>query len=268
LKTGAGKVVIFEDMIQAVLTPAAGKRLIARALAHHPEIRRTVTFGTVVIVAGTTNAYVAEELLGSIGQSEGFDRARFFRGVTLPPVKQPHPGAPVLTEQPFIGDVVIRQGYWLKGKTLFDVVEELKGGDLILKGANAIDLSTREAGVLIAHPKGGTTMAVIQAAIGRRVRVIIPVGLEKRVCGRIWEIAAIMNDPQAEGLRLCPLPGEVFTELEAIKVLTGAEAHLVAGGGIGGAEGAVWLVIRGTQDQEENVRLLLESIKREPPFEV
>ncbi len=50
-------------MIQFILTSAAGKRLIAKATASHPSIKKALKSGTVVIIAGTTRGYVAEELL-------------------------------------------------------------------------------------------------------------------------------------------------------------------------------------------------------------
>ena len=56
-------------MNQFVITPAAGKRLIARATATHPAVQTALKSGTVVIVAGTTNGYVAEEILKHLGQS-------------------------------------------------------------------------------------------------------------------------------------------------------------------------------------------------------
>ncbi len=36
----------------------------------------------------------------------------------------------------FPGDVVITDGVWQKGKALADVIDRLKEGDVILKGAN------------------------------------------------------------------------------------------------------------------------------------
>ena len=53
-------------MKQFVITPAAGKRLIAKALVTHSAIQAALKSGTVVIIAGTTNGYVAEEILKSI----------------------------------------------------------------------------------------------------------------------------------------------------------------------------------------------------------
>ena len=38
----------------------------------------------------------------------------------------------------FPGDVVISDGKWQKGKTIFDVEDSLKTGDMVLKGANAV----------------------------------------------------------------------------------------------------------------------------------
>ena len=48
---------------QFLITPAAGKRLIARAVAEHPLVVRALKSGTVAIIAGTTNGYIAEEVL-------------------------------------------------------------------------------------------------------------------------------------------------------------------------------------------------------------
>ncbi|MEW6173716.1 MAG: hypothetical protein AB1510_11755 [Bacillota bacterium] len=168
-------------MKQFIITPASGKRLIGRALASHPTVLAALEFGTIVIVAGTTNGYVAEEILTRIGQVEGFTRKRFFRGVILPPSIPMTETGRLPDETGFPGDVIIVNGRWHKGKTIFDVVDNLKEGDIILKGANALDLAHRQAAIYIGHPKAGTIGAALQAVAGRRVRLILPVGLEKRI---------------------------------------------------------------------------------------
>ncbi len=238
-------------MIQVALTPAGGKRLIAQAVARHAAVRAAMESGTIVIIAGTTNGYVAEEILAACGNTEGFSRRRFFRGITLPPYQETTAAGRLPDESAFPGDVVIEKGKWLTGKTVFDVVDGLKEGDVILKGANAVDLALRQAGILIGHPKGGTIGAALQAVVGRRVRLILPVGLEKRVPGNLNEIAARLNEPGAHGYRMLPVPGEVITEIEALAILTGVQAHLVAAGGVCGAEGSVWLAVSGTPEQEK-----------------
>jgi len=96
--------------------------------------------------------------------------------------------------------------------------------------------------------------------------LILPVGLEKRVSDDLDELAHLLNAPGGKGLRLLPVPAEVLTELDAIAQLTGTRAELVAGGGVGGAEGSVWLVATGTPEQEEAVDALVKSVSAEPLF--
>jgi hypothetical protein len=60
------------------------------------------------------------------------------------------------------------------------------------------------------------------------------------------------------------VPGEIFTELDAIKLMTGAEACLVAAGGIYGAEGASWLGITGSEAQIQAAAELIQSVRAEP----
>jgi len=217
-------------------------------------------------VAGTTNGYVAEEILSSINQGEGFSRERFFRGVVLPPGQPLTETGRLSDETQFPGDVVIVNGVWKKGLTIFDVVDDLNDGDIVLKGANALDVSRGQAGVLIGDPYGGTIGAAMQAVVGRRVRLIHPVGLEKRVTGDLKDLARLLNAPGAQGPRLLPTTGDVFTEIDAISTLTGAEAQLVAGGGVSGAEGSVWLAVTGAEEQLKRVDELLNSIASEPSF--
>lgn len=253
-------------MKQSVVTPAAGKRLIALAMAAHPAVRAALRSGTVVIVAGTTNGYVAEELLKELGQPAALDRRRFFRGITLPPGRPATEAGRLPDTSGFPGDVVLVNGEWRKGATIFDVADDLNEGDVILKGANAVELSSRRAAVLIGDPKGGTAAMALQAVVGRRVRLIVPVGLEKRVADDIDELATLMNAPGAHGPRLFPLPGEVVTELEALTLLTGATARLVAGGGVCGAEGSVWIAFCGSPEQEAAAQELLKNVAGEAPF--
>ncbi|MBN1426433.1 hypothetical protein JXA88_17940 [Candidatus Fermentibacteria bacterium] len=243
-------------MKQFIITPAAGKRLIGRGMVVHPSIERVLDRGTLAIIAGTTNGYVAEEILSSIGQGEGFRREGFRRGVTT------GIGASVPAHE-FFGDVVIKDGRWQKGLTVFDVTDDLQQGDVVLKGANAVD-PWGHAAVQVAHPKGGTILAVLPAVVGRRVELIVPVGLEKRILEDVHELAARTNVPGAEGPRLLPMPGSVFTEIDAIGLLTDVEAWMLAAGGVYGAEGSVWLGISGTQDEVQHAALLLESIAGEP----
>lgn len=263
----AGSREVPDSVRQFIVTPAAGKRLIAKALAVHPAIQSALRSHTVVIIAGTTNGYVAEEIFAALGDGEGFSRNRFFRGVTMPPARPTTETGRLPDESQFIGDVVIEKGVWRKGETIFDAVDELEEGDVILKGANALDLVQGRAAILIGHPKAGTIGAALQAVVGRRVQLIIPVGLEKRVAGSLDDLSMLLNAPSAQGLRLLPVPGLVFTEIDAIRQLAGARTDVVGGGGICGAEGGVWLAVSGTREQIDQAGQLLKSVGSEPPFD-
>ena len=245
---------------QFVLTTCAGKRLIGKAMAAHPEVRRVLQQGTLVIIAGTTNGYVAEEVLGALGQADGFSREGFRRGITVAPGSK-------AAKAEFPGDVIVRDGVWLRGKTIVDVANDLQSGDVVLKGANAFDASGHPA-VQIGHPQGGTIMAALAAVIGRRVQLLVPVGLEKRVLEDVEVLAQRCNAPGGQGPRLLPIPARAFTELDAIHLLTGAQACLLAAGGVYGAEGSAWLGIDGTEAQVEAAAELIRSLAHEPPCQV
>jgi hypothetical protein len=253
-------------MKQILLTVAMGKRLIGKAVAAHPAVINALRKGTVVIVAGTTNSYVAEEILESIGRKDQFSRQRFFRGISLPPRYKTTDAGRLVGDNEFPGDVVIRDGLWQKGKTINDVAADLKEGDVIIKGANALDFVHKRAAVLIGNPQGGTIIVALSAVVGRRVRLIIPIGLEKRIPGDLDEIANKVNTPGNKGFRLLPVPGEVVTEIEALQLLTGAKAEMIAAGGISGAEGSVWLNIEGSPENIQTAEKLIQSVAAEPPF--
>ena len=103
---------------QFVIAPVAGKRLIAKTLANHPAIRKALKNGTLVIVPGTTNGYVAEEILKTHQIAPDFSRKHFFRGITLPSKKSMSGTGRLSDVSAFPGDVVIVKGVWQKGSRL------------------------------------------------------------------------------------------------------------------------------------------------------
>lgn len=244
--------------IQISLTPAAGKQLIALALAQNEKVLNAAREHTLVIVAGTTNTYIAKTVLEAIGE-DGFTGKHFFRGIVS--------GQSAPSDLPEMdGDVVIAKGQWIHGKTIQEVAPDLKAGDLILKGANAVDLRTGDAAVLIGHPMGGTLAAIMQASIGRRVGVMVPVGVEKRVEGPISELCRLCNDPEASGVRLAQAPGKAYTEIDAIAELTGTAAHLIASGGVCGYEGIAWFQCTGSEEQIAKMQQLMKLVKDTPAY--
>ena len=243
--------------IQVTLTPAAGKQLIALALSRNSALLHALQNNTVAVVAGTTNTYIAKALLALIG--ENFDGKHFFRGITrAQPLPEDLP--------PFGGDVIIEKGKWIRGMTIQEAAPAMKAGDVILKGANAVDLKTGEAAVLIGHSEGGTLASIWQANVGRRATVMIPAGVEKRVDGPIAELCRLCNDGEAGGARLAAAPGKAYTELDAIAELTGAKATLIAAGGVCGCEGAAWFQCEGTDEQLALVKEYVQQVQDTPLF--
>lgn len=64
------------------------------------------------------------------------------------------------------------------------------------------------------------------------------------------------------------MPGEVFTEIDAISLMTGTKAELIAGGGVGGAEGSIWLALVSNDGQMARAEELMKAISSEPMFEI
>lgn len=241
--------------IQVTLTPSESKRLIARAVASLPEVKKALRDGTIIIGVGTTNAFVAEELLG-----RRLDRSRFAAGVVLPK------GTCVIPAELRLRELVVRKGKIVDARA-DDVLPELGPNDVFVKGANALDASL-VAGVYLADRRGGTVGQALGVLLSRGVNLVVPVGLEKFIPGSVNEVAREAGIDRAEfatgvPLGLMPLPGKVITELESIRALTGAEAVVMGKGGVSGAEGATTLLVKGTPEQLRKAERLVGGIKGE-----
>ena len=255
----------------AILTVAESKRLIGKAVAQMPIVKNALENGMVIVIKGTTNAYVAEEITG-----EKVDQLAFVTGKI-----EPEKGAGKLPEVKAVNHLILEKGK-VVDISLLDAAKKLKAGDVVIKGANALDYKNKMAAVNILHPEGGTTGITFPRALARKAHVIIPIGLEKLIAGDMVDMTLKTREPM-KGLPDPPgsssaaypghnvpsmwlLTGEIVTELEAIKILTGATAFQTSAGGINGAEGGVWLVFRGAADQVRNAMELVRSIQGEPAY--
>jgi hypothetical protein len=240
-----------------VLTVAQSKRLIAKGVAASEPVQTALAEGTVAVAKGGTNAYVAEELLG-----EAIDKRRYVFGQVLP--------RGVSRDEAGLGadvpDVVLVRGERQAGAVATEAIAEMKAGDVFIKGANALNYEAGVAGVLVGHPTGGTLGEVLGTIVARRIRLLVPVGLEKEVPFDIVGASAMLVEEGGPGPSLWPVHGDVFTELEALHALFGVHAVPIGAGGVGGAEGAVWLACFGTEEQIEEVRALADQLEDEPPF--
>lgn len=242
------------------LTVAEAKRLIAIGIARLESVERAMEDGMVAVCKGSTNAYVVEELLGS-----SIDMGGYVLGRTVPAGEKDAQKA----FESSLPDFIFRKGEIVPDMTVAQAVREMSAGDVVIKGANALDYGSRTAGVLIGHPEGGTLGSILGCVYGKGLELIIPVGLEKQLAtpSVLHEESIPLTLAAEFGFpRMWPLQGTIFTELEACMTL-GAEIALhYASGGICGAEGASWIVALGTKDDLECLRETVAAIRNEPPF--
>lgn len=245
---------------QIVLTSSESKRLIAKAVSQIDSVKNALKKGIIVICRGGTNAFIAEELTG-----QKIDKGRFTAGYIGPKGLSVNPKIPK--------EIILVDGKPKDNTALSEVMKDLRRGDIIIKGANAIGPDGIPA-VLLGRGQpnttGGTLGIFEVASMARGVEVIIPVGLEKLIpCSVLLgsrEISSSKID-YATGVPcgLVPIFGTVITEIEAIEALTGAEAIPIAAGGIGGAEGSTVLLVTGEDTKVKEAIKITERIKGEPP---
>ena len=247
------------------LTPSESKRLIARAVAAHPLVKKAMTRGRIFISNGTTAGYCAQELL-----CRDFAIERFACGVVTG-------GVPCLSPEERMRSIMIHNGKELPARPdmpqydeLTALIGEMGAGDVYIKGANAID-ARGNAGFLLAHPNGGSILLALHKVYAQGMSLLIPTGLEKLVASvpdaqRHMKGIGEYSFTFGHGCGYVSVNnGVVIHEITALAMLAGVEAFHAASGGVGGSEGTVTLVAEGTPEQERAAVALLKSIKGEPP---
>lgn len=247
-----------EEQALVVLTPAESKRLIAKAVAALPIVRKALKSGRVAIAGGTTNAFVAEEILGRRLES----KASYTAGIVTDGIccVTPSEGRvpPFFLENGVPQDVRLR-----------DFIEGFTKDDVFIKGANAVDMQGN-IGILAAGSDGGTIGTAWARITAVGAHFIAPVGLEKFVPS-VPEAARLTGQGRWKYAMGSPVTlfaiatAKVLTEVEAFCILAGVRAVPTAAGGVGGSEGAVILTLTGSADAVEKAYRLAESVKGEPP---
>jgi hypothetical protein len=247
------------DLMRAVvvLTPSESKRLIARAVAQMPEVQEALSSGRIIIGNGTTNAYVAEELLG-----KPVPKWRYAAGVVAGGQMAVTRGDERL--EPF----ALKKGEVFPGGWI-ELLPEFERGDVFIKGGNAIDLEGN-VGVLLANDLGGTVGRMLGVVAARGAYLIVPIGLEKLVPDVIEAArhCGIRRVDHTDGLPVgmaVLTDATVITEIESLELLAGVDAWHVASGGIDGSEGAVTLALEGPRAAVEQALAAVESVSGEPP---
>lgn len=242
-----------------VLTPYESRRLIAKAVIRLPEIEEALKEGWIVVATGSTNSYVAEELLGSAMVKENFISGHITVGETWNTPDNPD----------YIFPIVLHKGV-RQDLRAAEALEQFSAKDVFIKGANAVD-SNFNAAIFMANDAGGTIGASIGSLYARGARLLIPVGLEKM----IPSVAEAAKHSGNKSYRYCTgvpvglmpiVNATVVTEIQALQTLFAVRAYHVGSGGIAGSEGAVSIIIEGERDEVKRAFEFVQSIKGEKPL--
>ncbi len=261
--------------MQISLTPTESKKLISKSLLNLEFFGKALNEGLILVHPSSTTYFLYEEL------TKEKPPKNWVCGVIT------HKGAcinrdmlEILAERGATGDIGRFDQFWVfkKGKLLkktlplVELLEMMGECDVYVKTGNAIDLK-KNVGVLIGAPDGkGTVGRIFEASKNKGFKVLLPIGLEKLVMS-VEEAAKVANPLELKysmgmPLYLYPVQGHIITEIEAISLLSGAKATLIASGGLNGAEGSVTLVVEGERDELENLKEIVLGIKGAtlPPF--
>jgi hypothetical protein len=258
-------------LAQVILTPTESKKLIAMAIAGLDVVRQAAREGMVVMHPSSSTYFIFEELTGKkpgtnywvcgvVAPRGTCVEMAMVLGGHSPPAKDYNPGD-------LRGQWAIKKGKVLLEVPLSELLAQMAPGDVYIKGVNALDTQGK-VGILIGEPaKGGALGLVLAAWRKKKFSIIYPAGLEKLIPISISQAAREAKRTQYEygmglpaGLFPCP-EGKTITEINAVEMLSGATAVPVASGGLGGAEGATTLIIKGTDEQVKSAIDYVEKSK-------
>ena len=237
---------------QFTLTVAEGKRMIAKAIAAMPEVRKALKEGMILLKGGTTVSAVSEELCGEALRISGriTPRGTVTCGMTI---FSPH-------------SIVLRCGVPEPADGhLAEIAGKMGPSDVCVCGANLID-AQGHAAMMAGRELCGEPGTVIPTLPAEGVFCIVAAGLEKlspvpidEACRQAGRKASVWSMGMAVGL--VAVPGQVITELEALSILGFQRRWLIGRGGIAGAEGASTFVIEGEEAAIREFTELLRLIK-------
>jgi len=261
-------------LAQIILTPTESKKLIAKAIANMDIVRQAATEGMVVLHPSSSTYFIVEELTGTKPKTNywvcGVVAPRgtciemgIIVGDYLPRSAATDPGE-------FKTWWVIRKGELSIGEKVSEIMKKVKPSDVFIKGVNALD-PEGNVGILIGDPIGGGPIGrILYAWRQMSFHLVFPVGLEKLIPISISQASKEAKQTKYDyamgldtGLLPCPR-GEtvnIITEIEAIQMLSGAIAVPMAAGGLGGAEGAITMVMKGNEEQVKRAIDYVEQSK-------
>ncbi|MGA2107718.1 MAG: hypothetical protein ABSH25_08735 [Syntrophorhabdales bacterium] len=254
---------------QVVLTTAESKKLIAKAVARLDVVQRATKEGTVALHPSSSTYFIVEELTGAEPKTNhwvcGVVAPRGMcveMAMALVEGYSPHE----VSSDP--GELratwIIEKGKLLAEESLSGLLNRMTLADVYIKGVNALDF---EGNVGVLFGQVGSFAYIQSEKRKRKFTFVYPAGLEKLIPLSIKEAAKEAKLTTYEygmgmpvGLYPCPA-GITVNEVRAVEILSGAEAIPIAAGGLGGAEGAVTLVLKGEKHQVSTALDFVEQSK-------
>jgi hypothetical protein len=247
-------------LAQVVLTPTESKKLIATSIAKLDVVKKAKT---VILHPSSSTYFIVEAITGYKPRTNVW-----VCGVVMPKglcgdmavhhgrAHITRDGGLVMGPGGFSACWVIRGKKVSVGTPLSDLLNEIEPDDVYIKGVNAIDTQS-DVGVLIGNSvEGGTIGLVVSKWREKAFHLVFPVGFEKMIPNSIGEATKLTRSNKydygmgvASYLFPCPRGPRamVVTETKAIEILSGSTAIPIAAGGLGGAEGATVLLIKGNK---------------------
>jgi len=260
---------------EVVLIPDESKKFISKALLSLKSVKAAVRNGLVVVHPSSTTYFLYEAITGCFPDAG----EQWVAGVILPrglcasrDVIENMAASDQKKKDPLNirSAWVFKKGQLQEKMRLGDILDQMSSDDIYVKGPNAID-PKGNIGVLYANPAGGggTIGRVINRARRKKFHVLFPAGIEKMIPVPIKQAAkeaGFKRVEKAMGMPcgLLPIPpalGQKIDEVDAVQILSGAEATPIAAGGLGGASGAVVLSIKGNRAQVNRAVDVIESVK-------
>ncbi len=243
------------------LTSSESKRLIAKGVTALPTVQNAKEKHTIIVAGGTTNAFVAEELLGiNIVDKTGYTMGIITKG-ELGISQSSNRTAPY----------VICEGQVLE-VSWKEYLPKMQRGDIFIKGGNAVD-HTGLVAVMVSDSMGGTIGAAQGILYARGIELIVPIGLEKMIPDvRVaveFMTKSTLDEAFGHKVALIPVVGAtVITELTALETLYDVETCCISAGGVDGSEGSVTIAIEGIDKEVQRAIQDIKSLKGEPPLAV
>ncbi|MHA2362667.1 MAG: hypothetical protein ACXAC7_01820 [Candidatus Hodarchaeales archaeon] len=253
---------------QLVFNTWESKHFIAKSIVHHPIVKKSLEKGIIAVSRGITNSFVLKELLKKTGNSDfEVDLNNYVAGVV--------DGSLWASNKEFRAPEVAFYKGVPEFKPVNKVIHEMSTSDLIIKGGNALGTDW-VAGVLCAHPEGGTIGSVYPISVVKGIKILIPISVGKMIPYPITDITpALGGQDQIDYVRGTPVGlfpvvnGEIFSEIEALNMIGNhIEVYPIGAGGVYDGAGATIFEIEGLEDDINNIIEHYEQVKNTSPLKI